>query len=272
MLTVSNVSDSNPASLRQVLAAAPVDSSITFAPGLSGQTITLTGGKLNLSNSLTIDASALPGGIIINGNANSLIIQVNPGVTAELKSLTLTNGHSPGDGGALYNYGSVALFNCSLAGNQATSNGGGIINNGGTLALTACTISGSLATNVGGGVYSVGGTTNFTSSTFASNQVTAGTNGGGAFFNYFGTSTITACTFSTNSATTTAGGIWNFGGTLNLINSIVCSNSAPNDPNVSGGFTGGGNNLIDTNALLSPLGNYGGPTKTMPPLSRLPGH
>ena len=41
---------------------------IQFATNLSGTTILLTTGQLAVSNSLTIDASALPGGIQINGH------------------------------------------------------------------------------------------------------------------------------------------------------------------------------------------------------------
>jgi hypothetical protein len=82
------------------------------------------------------------------------------------------------------------------------------------------------------------------------------------------------------------GGIYN-GGTLNLNNSIVANNSAPIGPDISGSVSSGDFNLIkDTSGIsgtlpgsnnitgqdpkLAPLGNYGGPTQTQPPLPNSP--
>ena len=51
---------------------------------------------MTITNNLTIDASALPGGITINGNHASPIFRVvgSPTPTAKLLALTLTNGYS----------------------------------------------------------------------------------------------------------------------------------------------------------------------------------
>jgi hypothetical protein len=58
-------------------------------------------------------------------------------------------------------------------------------------------------------------------------------------------------------------------GTLSLTNDIVTGNTAYRRENISAVFTGS-NNLIEGTALLSPLGDYGGPTQTMPPLPGSP--
>jgi hypothetical protein len=91
--------------------------------------------------------------------------------------------------------------------------------------------------------------------------------GGGLFLNA-GTVTINGSTVSGNSAGILGGGILTFG-TLNLTNAIVAGNSAASSPNIYGAFDGA-NNLIDTTPFLAPLGNYGGPTQTMPPLHGSP--
>lgn len=60
-VTVANVGDSGPGSLRQAIADVPTGGSIDFGAGLNGQTITLAG-ELVLNRGLIIDASGLPGG------------------------------------------------------------------------------------------------------------------------------------------------------------------------------------------------------------------
>ena len=69
------------------------------------------------------------------------------------------------------------------------------------------------------------------------------------------------------------GGILNEG-MLNLTNSIVCSNTASYQSEISETTARSiatlANNLVAANALLAPLGNYGGPTMTMPPVPGSP--
>jgi hypothetical protein len=56
---------------------------------------------------------------------------------------------------------------------------------------------------------------------------------------------------------------------VTLFNTIVAGNTAFGDLNFSGTFSGM-NNLTNGNPLLAPLGDYGGPTQTMPPLAGSP--
>src|SRR6185312_7307012 len=66
------------------------------------------------------------------------------------------------------------------------------------------------------------------------------------------------------------GGIYENSSFTFLTNTIVAGNLAvSNSPNVLGSISGG-NNLIDVDPLLAPLGDYGGPTQTMPPLGGSP--
>ena len=61
---VTNSADSGPGTLRSAITNAASGAVITFDPGLSGATITLSN-TLTINTNLTIDASALPGGLQI---------------------------------------------------------------------------------------------------------------------------------------------------------------------------------------------------------------
>ena len=91
---------------------------ITFAPGLSGSSVLLTSGEIALNVNLTIDASALPAGLVLNGNAASRIFAVANNANVALNDLTLTDGYiNSDDGGGIYNAGTLTLNECTLAGN-----------------------------------------------------------------------------------------------------------------------------------------------------------
>ena len=244
---VTNTADSGAGSLRAVVAAASAGATITFAAGLSGKTITLTSGEVLLNKNLTLDASALAGGIWINGNHASRIFELTSSATVTITSLTLTNGYAAA-GGAILSAGSLTLNRCTIAGNSVTSGGGGgaIYNNLGSLTLNQCTVTGNAA-NAGGGA-------------------------GGGIFNLSGGAPVTLnqCTVSGNLAGTGGGiGGFNLGSNnVTFFNSIVAGNSAGSEPDISANTTPVllGSNLTSGDPLLAPLGNYGGPTPTRPPL------
>ncbi len=267
---VYTLADNGPGSLRNAVAGAPNGTTIRFDSALGGQTITLTSGEISIFNSMTIEASNLAGGIIIDAGGNSRVMEVtNANVT--LDSLTLTNGHASGNGGGILLDSSAALTmtNCTVSANSATSGGGGIENNGGTLTVNQCTLSGNSTAQNGGGI-DVGSDSTVTlyNSTLSGNSASGG---GGGIENYQATNTLINCTLSGNSAGG-GGGINNYGA-LTLTNTIVAGNTAATDPNlyldISGSFTGA-NNIGSGDPLLAPLGNYGGPTQTMPPLAGSP--
>ncbi|HEX5220507.1 MAG TPA: phosphatidylinositol-specific phospholipase C domain-containing protein [Verrucomicrobiae bacterium] len=239
--------DAGNGSLRQVLTDVDNLGIVTFAPALSGQTITLTSGQLTLAQSVTVDASSLPGGIQISGNHSSRVFDVVSGAVVFLDSLTIKNGSSSspnGAGGGIRNNGTLTVNRSTIVGNSSASgyNGGGIGNPGGNLVLNQCTITGNSSPGNGAGL----------SSTLSA--------------------VVNQCTISDNSAGNAGGGVHLNGGTITISNSIVAGNTATvgGTANLSGNVTIVGPNVTTGNPLLAPLGNYGGPTPTMPLLPGSP--
>ena len=207
--------------------------------------------------------------------------------TATLTNCTVT-GNSANDGGGLFNAGTATLTNFTVTGNSTGDDGGGLFNYGRSpLTLTNCTVSGNYA-YLGGGLSNIG-TATLTNCTVSGNSAS---DGGGGLWND-GTATLTNCTVSGNSAAYSYGGLFNLG-TATLTNTIVAGNTTlPNGGGSSSDIGGtvsvsGSYNLIGTggsagltngvnhnqvgvaNPLLGPLGDYGGPTPTIPLLPGSP--
>ncbi len=229
-----------------------------------------------------------PGASLLSINANGASqVFVHSVLSAALSGLTITGG-SARYGGGLYNMGGMlSVTDCIITGNSALSFGGGVANGGklslagcvitgnycgdygggldnnsiGTLSLSDCTVSGNTAHVGGGGLANDASTISLTNCTISGNTADQL---GGAVFTGEGTATLTNCTVSGN--TTTVGFDGGFavyyrgsGNGLVLTNTIVAGN---NGGDVAGSVTGG-TNLIGGNPLVSPLGDYGGPTPTM---------
>jgi hypothetical protein len=188
-------------------------------------------------------------------------------------------GESGGDGGGIFNAGgTLTITNSTVSNNHAgaedpfPSGLGGGISNYGTLTITNSTINGNGCYASGGGI-SNAGTSTITNSTVSGNGATGQHDGqpwghGGGIS---GLVTLNNSTVSNNYASLSAGGIEG-GGTLG--NTILNNNS---DANLTGIFTSLGYNLsnddgsgnltgpgdqINTDPMLGPLQNNGGPTQT----------
>ncbi len=247
-IVVTTTNDGGHGSLRRAIAEIPPGGTITFASHLSGAAILLTNGVLDVKTSLAIDASALPGGIMLDGDAHTTIFRFPKGGTNTLRALTIVNAGMSieTDGGSIVNYGHLTLDRCTLAGN--TGSGGGAIWNEGDLIANQSTFTGNRAYRLGGGAIHNGGLsqTNATAQlnhcTLAGNEDTSGEGGGGG------------------------GGIKSIG-RLTLHNTIVAGNSSDN---ISGEFIATGTNLTAGKPGLAALGHHGGPVPTMPPLPGSP--
>ena len=147
----------------------------------------------------------------------------------------------------------VRLDNVTVTGGSIDATGGGIDNNiGATMTVTDSTISDNNAPLHGGGIFNNnGGTMTVTDSTISDNTAPYG---GGGIFN-FGSGPMTVA--GTIVADQAAGG--NCSGTVtdagyNLSNGTSCFGSTPS----------GTGSISDATLDLGTLGNYGGPTQTVP--------
>ncbi len=118
-------------SLREVIRAAQGINmpTITFDPALSGQSIVLAVGELTVPTSMTIDASALPDGIIIDGGGQFRVFRITADST--LRGLTIRGGKAPGDDLDTYGAGirvqasNFTLIDCTIEENAGAGVAGG---------------------------------------------------------------------------------------------------------------------------------------------------
>lgn len=179
-LAVTHGDDYGPGSLREVLMQATSEDTITFHPDLEHTTIYLYR-ELVVDKHVTIDASALPEGIRwSNSGVNRLLRLTGEGV-ADLHRVTLTHSRTEGNGGAIFNAGSLVLYECKVTDCEAIDPhpedeiregfGGGIYNEGGDLSLHGSSVENNNADADGGGIYDVGGYLSLNSSVIAGNSI-----------------------------------------------------------------------------------------------------
>src|SRR5438876_5283911 len=269
-ILVTNTNDNGPGSLRQALAGAS-DGDTIDATDISG-VITLTTGQLLVDKSVIINGAGA-NFLAIDGNASSRIFQIGSGETVTISDVTIRNGQG-NFGGGIFNGANAALtITDSILGSNVGGFGGGIFNSG-TLTIVSSTVSDNMASE-GAGIYNSGANTlTITNSTFSGNVVSET---GGACFN-LGALQITDSTFSDNSSAFLAGGVFNLG-TLQIGNTILKTGDSGENlySNGAGGVTSLGYNIssdngngfltgpgdqINTDPLLGPLQNNGGPTFT----------
>lgn len=268
--------------LRQAIATATAGDTIVFDARLSA--ITLTTNELLINKNLTIKG---PGANLLSvqrssaaGTPQFRIFEIAVSVNATIADLTITNGVASGlgDGGGIYNSGTVGITGCAISGNTGSAvdnEGGGLYNaSSSTMTVSNCTLS-SNSNQFGGGIFNLG-TLTLTGSTLSGN--TTGNHGAGIYTGG-GTTTITNSTITNNQASI-GGGIYNGGGTINLKNTIVALNTAFNgDRDIHGAVSSQGYNFIgdptgagitgtttgnqlNANPNLDSLRDNGGPTKT----------
>jgi hypothetical protein len=269
-IIVSNTNDNGPGSLRQALVVAN-DGDTIDATGISG-VITLTTGELLVNKSVIINGPGADS-LAVDGNAASVVFQVTATGAVTISDLTIRNGQA-GFGGGILNGGGVLLTVINSTVSENTAPFGGGIYNGGGLTIVNSTLSGNTATSEGGGIYN-GSTLTISNSTFSGN---AAQGSGGGCINAGGILLITNSTLSGNSALDIGGGVYNLG-TLHIGNTVLKRGDSGANINTNGGgtvislgynvssddgsgFLTGPGDQINTDPLLGPLQNNGGPTFT----------
>ncbi len=238
--------------------------SISFSPSVfaTPQTITLNAGQLELSSgSVAITGPAA--GVTISGGGLSRVFQIDNGVAATITGLTITGGSTSGNGGGILNYGALAITDSTLTANSG-GYGGAILTSGGSLNVADCTIAGNTASVSGGGIDAQNNIT-VTSSTFSHNVATSG--GGGAIDNPNGGEYTITIEDSILSGDSCAYGPEVANAVISLGHNLV-SETDNSSGWVSSDLTGTSSQPLE--ALLGSLGNYGGPTATIPLLPGSP--
>ncbi|MDB5174269.1 MAG: polymorphic outer membrane protein [Phycisphaerales bacterium] len=258
-VVVANNNDSGAGSLRNAVANAVagdtvdlthLSGTITFASGIEiTRDVTITGPGVNV---LTLD-----------GNNAFQMFNVDGGMSLTISGLKFINGSS-GNGGAIFNVGTLAVSNSWFSGNHVTSGGGGFGGaisswSGSSFSISGCTFDNNSVVStggngLGGAVSGVGSGGSITNSTFTQNFARGGDTGyGGAVFLSSAGTTITNCTIIGNSAESgggtvgngNGGGLYSEGATTTVTNSIIAQNFGGGVDVSSGGqIFSGGHNLI----------------------------
>ncbi len=236
-----------------------------------------SGGIIN-KGTLAVNSCTLTGNVAESVNGTGGAIYSTGTGTLTISGSTISGNTASAAGGGLFNNGTAIVSNTTIDGNTSTGPfaGGGGIDNQGTLTLINCTISNNSATlSHGGAIYNIG-TVTMDNTTIAGNAAMASNSLGGAIYTVSGrTVTIRNSTITGNSVnmqgTGDGGGIYNYG-TVTATNSILSGNTQPVANNDCAGsgvcpMNGDNGNLVDGTVALSPLGNYGGSTQTVVPLS-----
>jgi hypothetical protein len=232
---VTGNSDTNPA-LENSFAGGGVANSDQLSMTtctISGNSGMTGGGVCTVNGDATLTGCTLTGNSAKEGGGFGV---VRFDYSAKLLGCTIS-GNSAKEGAGVYDNGVVmTIENCTIASNSASINGGGVAQDDPDEALDDCTIVDNSAKAGGGGIYS----------DFAAHAhgciIAENTGVGGSASNVSGN--------GSNSAT----------GSYNLIGT-----------GSAGGLTAANHNLLDVaDPLLGALGNYGGPTETIPLLPGSP--
>ena len=143
---------------------------------------------------------------IIDGGGNGRVVRVqgvdSPGVTIE--GLTLRNGQSEGDGGALRCAGSVLAVQDSILADSEADSGGGLSAEGCQLAVDDTTITGHTASASGGGLQLTASTGHVRTSTVSLGRAERG----GGIYQHGGAVEISGTVVTGNAALGEGGGIY----------------------------------------------------------------
>lgn len=240
-----------------------VNDTILFAPGLTSNSIVLSG-DITLQNDMTIDGRDAPG-LFISGNDATRIFVVSDGVDGasiqvNIQNIALTQGYANGDGGAIVNYERLNLQSIELT-HSFGGQGGGVFDLG-VLNIHSSTFTGNHASVDGGAIFHGGlGRLTIVNSTLSDNradQFGSAITTNNSSFTTIVNSTIVANWANADDTGFGDGALDNFNAnTFELFNTIVAGNVKGNGtiPSEINGTVTGRYNLIGDAATSGGLVN-----------------
>jgi hypothetical protein len=136
------------------------------------------GGRVTIAKDITLvglgDGDNDATNTILDGGNNGPVVTIDDSATVTLRDLRITGGLTNGNGGGIFNDGSIlTVEDCTIAGNEASgigNSGGGVFHLSGTTTLTRCIVVDNKAGGFGGGVYGGEGTLALTACTLSNNR------------------------------------------------------------------------------------------------------
>jgi hypothetical protein len=178
-------------------------------------------------------------GATISGLDERRPLFVNAGANVFLDGVRVTHGWAPGDGGGIYNAGTLTLTRSTVSDSRSAT-GAGIYNaQGARLTLIRSTVSGNAATHNGGGIRNRKGRLTLIDSTVSGNSgspdgLNGGGNGGGVLNDGQGArATLTNCTIFGNS-TRFGAGVFNDEGVMAVSHCTIAGNVTTDGGNGGG--------------------------------------
>jgi hypothetical protein len=172
-------------------------------------------------------------GATLSGSGQHPVLVVNPTAVLALERVTVTDGFTTGDGGAIQNIGSLTLTESSVTGSEAAT-GGGISNfENSRLALIRSTVSGNRAGSLGGGIRNRGGRVTLIGSTVSGNTATDSSANGGGLYSSGAARVMIANSTVTGNSSRFGAGVFSDGGATAIHNSTLAGNE------IRGGGNGG---------------------------------
>lgn len=143
-----------------------------------GQVSIVCSGVIPLTSQLEItEDTRITGFVTLDGQGMTRLIHVSAGVTVDLVGLTLVNGNgNGGNGGAIYNEGTLTLASLDFSDNFSAQQGGAIFNDAGSVTIFPSVLGDNRAGVAGGAISNVNGTVNIFGSLLVFND--AGQTGG----------------------------------------------------------------------------------------------
>jgi CSLREA domain-containing protein len=304
--TADELNKNDKCSLREAIIAANTNKAVGGCPagssyyddtiilGSDTYSLTLQGknedaaatGDLDIKSKIKIIGASNGKTIIDASGLSDRVFHILGYGSADISKVTIRMGS--GDGGGLYNVGTLTLSYSTVLSSTASGSFGGGLKNDGTATLNNSTVSRNSA-EYGGGIFNRGSLT-LNNSTISGNS--AKQYGGG--IKNQGTLKLNNVTISANTAEDKGGGVLNYNyGKTYFKNTIIAGNSSPNVTQADCGYLSSGSqsfnsqgyNLVGANTGcpsngtgdqttldpgLGPLQNNGGPTSTHALLSGSP--